>query len=142
MSLKCTLEGQVHTAIFNMDNQQGPIVYSTGNSAQRYVQGWEGVWGRMDKYIYMAESLCYSSETTTSLLISYTPMQNKQLKKKERKKWPVWFYRSKPKDLQWIELTHHHRFLDFHRYLFFFFFAHSLQTSACSPTPHLQVTNS
>ena len=33
---------QVHTAIFNMDNQQGPIVYSTGNSAQPYVQAWMG----------------------------------------------------------------------------------------------------
>ena len=85
MSLKCTLEGQVHTAIFNMDNQQGPIVYSTGNSAQRYVQGWEGVWGRTDKYIYMAESLCYSSETTTTSSIGYTPKQNKKFKVKKKK---------------------------------------------------------
>ena len=42
MSLNCTLEGQVHTAIVNMDNQQGPIVYSTGNSAQCYVPAWMG----------------------------------------------------------------------------------------------------
>ena len=27
-------DGQVHTAIFKVDNQQGPTVYSTGNSAQ------------------------------------------------------------------------------------------------------------
>ena len=36
-----------------------------------------GVWGRMDTCIYMAESLCCSSETTTTLLIGYTPIQNK-----------------------------------------------------------------
>ena len=27
-------DGHVHTAIFKIDNQQGPTVYSTGNSAQ------------------------------------------------------------------------------------------------------------
>ena len=27
-------DGQVHTAIFKVDNQQGPTVYSAGNSAQ------------------------------------------------------------------------------------------------------------
>ena len=31
----------VHTAIFKMDNQQGPIG-STGNSAQFYVVAWMG----------------------------------------------------------------------------------------------------
>ena len=37
--------------------------------------GWEGVWGRMDTRICMAESLRCSLETIT-LLISYTPVQN------------------------------------------------------------------
>ena len=32
----------VHTAMFKMDNQQGPTVYSTGNSAQCYVAAWMG----------------------------------------------------------------------------------------------------
>ena len=36
-----------------------------------------GIWGRMDTCICMAESLCCSSETTTTLLIGYTPIQNK-----------------------------------------------------------------
>ena len=35
-----------------------------------------GVWWRMDPCICMAESLHCSSETITTLLISYTPMQN------------------------------------------------------------------
>ena len=34
-------DGHVHTAIFKMDNQQGPM-YSTGNSAQYYVAAWMG----------------------------------------------------------------------------------------------------
>ena len=41
-----------------------------------------GVWGRMDTHICMAESLRYSPETTT-LLISYTPIQNKKCFKKD-----------------------------------------------------------
>ena len=36
--------------------------------------------GEMDTSICMAESLCCSIETTTTLLISYTPIQNKKLK--------------------------------------------------------------
>ena len=34
----------------------------------------------MDICIYMAESLCCSPETTTVLLISYNPIQNKKFK--------------------------------------------------------------
>ena len=33
----------------------------------------------------MAESLCFSPETITTLLIGYIPTQNKKLKKKKRK---------------------------------------------------------
>ena len=39
-----------------------------------------GDWGRTDTCIYVAKSLCCSPETTT-LLISYTPIQNKKFKK-------------------------------------------------------------
>ena len=42
-----------------------------------------GVWGRMDTCIFMAESLHCSPETITALLIDYTPIQNKKLKKKK-----------------------------------------------------------
>ena len=34
-------DGHAHTAMFNMDNQQGPTV-STGNSAQCHVTAWMG----------------------------------------------------------------------------------------------------
>ena len=40
--------------------------------------GWEGGWGE-DGYMYMDNSLCHSPETITTLLISYTPIQNKIL---------------------------------------------------------------
>ena len=45
-----------------------------------------GVWGRMDTCICMAESLCCSPETITTLLMGYTLIQNKKLffKKKKR----------------------------------------------------------
>ena len=33
--------------------------------------GWEGVWGRMDTCICIAESLCCSPKTTTTLFIGY-----------------------------------------------------------------------
>ena len=40
------------------------------------------VWRRMDTCICMAESLCCLPETITTLLISYSPIQNKCLLKK------------------------------------------------------------
>ena len=44
-----------------------------------------GVWGRMETHLHMAEYLCCSLETITTLLISYTPIQNKKLKKKSQR---------------------------------------------------------
>ena len=44
------------------------------------------VWGRMNTRICMAESLLWSSETITTLLIGYTPTQNKKKKFKKLKK--------------------------------------------------------
>ena len=41
--------------------------------------GWEGSLGEMDTC--MAESIHCSPETITTLLISYTPIQNKKFKK-------------------------------------------------------------
>ena len=45
-----------------------------------------GVWRRMDICMWMAESLCFSPETITILLIDYTPIQNKKFFKKLKKK--------------------------------------------------------
>ena len=42
--------------------------------------GWQGVRGRMDTCLWMADSLCCAPETVITLLIGYTPMQNKKLK--------------------------------------------------------------
>ena len=39
----------------------------------------------MDACLGMAESLCCSPETITTLLIGHTSIQNKKLKKKKRK---------------------------------------------------------
>ena len=44
----------------------------------------KGGWGRMDTCICMAESLFCSSETITTLLIGYTPIQNKKFLKSQQ----------------------------------------------------------
>ena len=74
-------EGWVHAAIFKIDNQQGPTVqhrelYSILCGSLDEM----GVGGRVDKGVGMAESPCCSPETITKLLISYTPIQSKNLK--------------------------------------------------------------
>ena len=53
--------------------------------------GGRGVWGRMDTCVCMAESLCCQPKTITALLISCTPIQNKELKKKFQ--WTRWFHK-------------------------------------------------
>ena len=70
-----------HTAIFKMDNQQGPTVEHIelcsmlcGGLDRR------GVWGRMDTWTCMAESLHCSPESIITLFLSCIPMQNKKLK--------------------------------------------------------------
>ena len=72
----------VHTLIFKMDNQQGPAVQHRELCLPLYgsLDG-RGVWGRMPSCICMAESLRCLSETTTTLLITYTSIQNAVLKK-------------------------------------------------------------
>ena len=42
-----------------------------------------GVWGRRDACIGMTASLCCPSEAIMTLLISYTPIQNKKFKKNQ-----------------------------------------------------------
>ena len=43
-----------------------------------------GVWGRMDTCICTAESFCCAPETITTLLVGYTPIQNKNFEKNKR----------------------------------------------------------
>ena len=54
-----------------------------------------GVWGRMDTCKFMAESLCCSLETVTTLLIGYTPIQITKLKKGKKKPSHLYFHLSK-----------------------------------------------
>ena len=58
------------------------LLYSRCNSHS--LDG-RGVWGRMDTCVCMAESLCYSPETITTLLIGYT-IQNNKFEKKTKEK--------------------------------------------------------
>ena len=57
------------------------LLHSTWNSDQCYgASCWEGGLGEkgyVDTCVCIAESLCWSPETTTRLLIGYTPVQNK-----------------------------------------------------------------
>ena len=66
----------VHTAIFKMDNQQGPTVqHMEFCSVLCGSLDGRGIWERMDTCICMAESLRCSPETLTTLLIGYTAVQ-------------------------------------------------------------------
>ena len=70
----------MYTAVFKMDNQQGPTVqYRELCSMLCGSLDGRGVWARMDTCICMAESLLYSLETVTTLLINYTLIQNKKV---------------------------------------------------------------
>ena len=72
-------KGHVHTWTFKMDHQQGPNWTAQGNvlSVMWSLDGRQ-VWGRMDTCLYLAESLRCSPETTTTLLICYSPLQDKK----------------------------------------------------------------
>ena len=74
-----------HTAVFKMHLCIAQdLLYSTGNSSQLCgrLDG-RRVWRRMDTCMCMAESLCCPLATITTLLLGYTPIQNKKLKKKK-----------------------------------------------------------
>ena len=59
-------DGHVHTAVFKMDKRQGPTWLC---SMLLGSLGGRGVWGRMDTYACMIESLCCSPEAITTLLL-------------------------------------------------------------------------
>ena len=67
---------------FQMDNQQRPTVqHRELCSVLRGSVGGRGVWGTMDTYVHMAESLRCSPETFTALFIGYTLRQSEKLLK-------------------------------------------------------------
>ena len=60
-----------HIAIFKMDDQQGPTICSTWNSAQCYVAAWMG--GEFEGeciHVYLWLSLCGSLEPVTTLFVN------------------------------------------------------------------------
>ena len=60
-----------------MDNQQGPTVEHRELCSMLCGSlGGRGVWRGMGTRVCMAESLCCSPETITTLLISYMPIQS------------------------------------------------------------------
>ena len=80
-------ESHVHTTMFKMDTQQGPVIQHIELCSIQ--PGWERLLGE-NGYRYMyAESLHCSPETTTTLIIGYIPEQNKKFdvwkKKKEKR---------------------------------------------------------
>ena len=68
-------DGRVHTALFKMDNQQGPTVQCIELCSVLCgsLEGRE-VWGEIANPFK-------STEIITTLFIGYTPLQNKELKK-------------------------------------------------------------
>ena len=72
------LKKNLHAAILKTDNQQGPPVerMELCSTLCGRLDG-RGVRRRMDTCMCMAESLHCSPETITTLLIGYTPIQNK-----------------------------------------------------------------
>ena len=73
----------VYIAVFKMDNQQRPTTqHRELCSVLCGSLGGRGALGRMDICICMAESLCCPPKTITTLLICYTPTQNKKFFKK------------------------------------------------------------
>ena len=64
-------DGHIHTAIFKMDNQQGPAVeHRELCSMIRGCLDGRRVCGRIDTCMCMAESLPYSLETITTLFVN------------------------------------------------------------------------
>lgn len=47
--------------------------------------GWEAVWGRTSTWICMVESFCCPCEAIITLLVGYTPTQNKKFNKKKKR---------------------------------------------------------
>ena len=74
-------DGHVLTDMFKMNNEQRPAAHELCSVLRGSLDG-RGVWGRMDACIRTSESLCCPPETTTTVSISYTPIQNTQFNNK------------------------------------------------------------
>ena len=70
----------MHTLLYLTWITNTDLLYTTGNPAQCYVPAW--MQASLDTCICVAEPLCCSAEIITTLLIAYTPVQNKKVFKK------------------------------------------------------------
>ena len=61
----------MYTLLYLKSITDKDLLYSTWNSAQRYVPAWLG-----REYMHMSEFLHSLPETVATVLISYTPTQN------------------------------------------------------------------
>ena len=78
-----SVDGQVHTAKLKVENQQGPTAQHMEFCSMLCGRlGGMGVWQGMDTCVCMTESLLLPPESITTLLIGYTPIQNKTFQKK------------------------------------------------------------
>lgn len=59
------------------------LLYSAGDSAPSYVAAWMGGVGWGENMCMHAKSLLCSPEAIITLLIPYTPVQNRKIKKRE-----------------------------------------------------------
>ena len=68
----------VHTAVFKVDNQQGPTVWHKELCSMLCgsLDG-RGVWGRIQAYVWLS-SFAVHLKPSHCLLINYSPIQNKQ----------------------------------------------------------------
>ena len=79
-----------------MDNQQRLIVKDMEFCSTLCARlSGRGVWGRINTSVRMAESLCCSPETTTTLLVGSAPIQNVFGVKKLNGKFHVMLYFTK-----------------------------------------------
>ena len=67
--------------------EQQPLGIDSGKMRMQVPPDERGVWGRIDicTCICMNESFCGPPEIITTLLISYTPIQNKKFEKRNLK---------------------------------------------------------
>ena len=82
-------DGHVHSTIFKTDNQQGPTVL--------YMELCSVLCGSLDGkelggewvhiYVWLSPFAMHLNLSQHCVLISYTPMQNKKLKKKKKRLW-------------------------------------------------------
>ena len=70
-SIKITLKNSVHTAVFKMDNQQGPTVWPRELLSAMWQPGWKEFWGEwIHVYIWLSPFAIYLKHNIVNQLYS------------------------------------------------------------------------